>query len=278
MLSLSTRTPNRSIHVSRPRIRGVIADLAGTWVDKYCLSPECAMKKTLFKHGILVDSSIIRAGMGLSKKTHIESILAHIKKILENSRNIDLVHKLSLLSTNDTLYMDYLEIQKQVIRRFCTLIPGVLPAVRQLEKQGIKVGFTTGYPKDVTDLIMNEINTRYGVDLSKYGVSSDQVVNGNRPDPFMLYKCMDLMGIQDSKTVVKVGDSMLDILEGKNAGCVTIGVNKYSTHVNYDCKHDVKYPVLLDKKREAAADMLYDTGADYVVNTFGDIVGMVNKI
>ena len=57
-----------------------------------------------------------------------------------------------------------------------------------------------------------------------YVISSDEVESG-RPDPFMIRNIMHQAGIHDTKRVVKVGDTEVDINEGKNAGCLySIGI------------------------------------------------------
>ncbi len=55
-------------------------------------------------------------------------------------------------------------------------------------------------------------------------VASDEVANG-RPAPDMVYRAMELTGITDVKSVMKVGDTPVDIMEGNNAGCgMVVGV------------------------------------------------------
>ena len=55
-------------------------------------------------------------------------------------------------------------------------------------------------------------------------VTADDVVNG-RPHPDMIQLCMKNTGIEDSSTVLKAGDSTIDIEEGTNTGCgITVGV------------------------------------------------------
>ena len=50
-------------------------------------------------------------------------------------------------------------------------------------------------------------------------------VECGRPNPDMILLAMQLSGITDAGCVAKVGDSAIDILEGKNAGCgFTAGV------------------------------------------------------
>jgi phosphoglycolate phosphatase-like HAD superfamily hydrolase len=50
-------------------------------------------------------------------------------------------------------------------------------------------------------------------------------VEKNRPAPDMIQYAMNLFSIKDPKQVVKIGDSKIDIEEGKNANCLyNIGI------------------------------------------------------
>ena len=62
-----------------------------------------------------------------------------------------------------------------------------------------------------------------GQDIDALVTASD--VENARPEPDMIYKAMELLGITDSKAVAKVGDSQIDITEGQRANCgMTFGV------------------------------------------------------
>jgi phosphoglycolate phosphatase-like HAD superfamily hydrolase len=50
-------------------------------------------------------------------------------------------------------------------------------------------------------------------------ITSDEVEKG-RPHALMIHKAMKQFGITDSKKVVKVGDTPVDIAEGKTAKCL----------------------------------------------------------
>jgi phosphoglycolate phosphatase-like HAD superfamily hydrolase len=49
-------------------------------------------------------------------------------------------------------------------------------------------------------------------------IASDEVAAG-RPSPLMIQQLMEKLGIQNSSEVLKVGDTMVDIQEGRNAEC-----------------------------------------------------------
>lgn len=40
----------------------------------------------------------------------------------------------------------------------------------------------------------------------------------------MMFRNMEALGVTDARRAAKVGDTVSDIREGKNAGCISIGV------------------------------------------------------
>ena len=89
-----------------------------------------------------------------------------------------------------------------------------------LRDNGIKVALNTGYNKNIQDLLIDKLNMTNFIDDC---ISSDEVTYG-RPYPFMIHKLMNRNNISDINNVIKIGDSVMDIKEGKNAGCKTVGV------------------------------------------------------
>jgi phosphoglycolate phosphatase-like HAD superfamily hydrolase len=55
--------------------------------------------------------------------------------------------------------------------------------------------------------------------MADYLVASNEVPAG-RPHPYMIEQIMKSAGIKDHRKVVKVGDTEVDVMEGKNAGCL----------------------------------------------------------
>ena len=96
-------------------------------------------------------------------------------------------------------------------------LPYAEEVFKQLQGNNIKIGLDTGFTKIITDTIMERLgwNKNGLVDVV---ISSDEVPEG-RPHPFMIRAIMDQLGISDVKEVVKVGDTEVDIAEGRNVGC-----------------------------------------------------------
>ena len=47
----------------------------------------------------------------------------------------------------------------------------------------------------------------------------------------MMFRNMEALGVTDARRVAKVGDTVSDIREGKNAGCISIGVIEGSSEM-----------------------------------------------
>ncbi len=102
-------------------------------------------------------------------------------------------------------------------------LPGTEAVLQNLKARGIQIGLDTGFSKDIADVIIDRLGWKAN-GLIDYVVASDEVPEG-RPYPYMIRKMMEAAGITDPLQVIKVGDTEVDINEGKNAGCLySIGV------------------------------------------------------
>ena len=92
----------------------------------------------------------------------------------------------------------------------------------------------------------------------------------------MIFRNMEKLELKDVSRVMKVGDTVADILEGKNAGLVTVGILEGSSVMGLTQE---EYETLTPEAREAAdkkAEQTYlEAGADYVVK---DIRGILDLI
>ncbi|MES2003485.1 MAG: HAD-IA family hydrolase [Bacteroidota bacterium] len=86
-----------------------------------------------------------------------------------------------------------------------------------LQDKGIKVALNTGFTRVITDAILQRLRWDKNPPINMV-ICSDEVPEG-RPHPFMIKSIMLQLGITDAEQVVKVGDTEVDILEGRNAGC-----------------------------------------------------------
>lgn len=74
---------------------------------------------------------------------------------------------------------------------------------------------------DIQESLIDALGMRSQVD----GYISAYQVKEGRPYPYMIHQLMEKLDIEDVRRVAKIGDSVRDIEEGKNAGCgLVIGV------------------------------------------------------
>ena len=98
--------------------------------------------------------------------------------------------------------------------------PNLPDYFNMLRYNGVKIALNTGYNIDIQNLLVDKLNMINFID--DY-ISSEEVTKG-RPAPYMIHELMERNGVSDINEVVKVGDTVADIREGKNAGCDTVGV------------------------------------------------------
>jgi phosphonatase-like hydrolase len=115
---------------------------------------------------------------------------------------------------------------------------GVEELFKWLKEKNVKIALTTGFYREVTDLILRQLGWDVGLNRNNIGnsasiiqvsISSDEVENG-RPEPDMIYKAMKTFKIEDPKKVIKIGDTPSDLIAGKKAGCLlSLGITS-GTH------------------------------------------------
>ena len=100
---------------------------------------------------------------------------------------------------------------------------GIEELITILKKHHIRVALNTGYNSKIANLLLTKMGWILGNQYDTL-ITADDVRNG-RPEPDMILKAMEKLNVQDASRVLKAGDSVIDIEEGKNAGCaITIGV------------------------------------------------------
>ena len=199
-------------------LKAVIFDLSGTLVDFGSLATIVTMKKIFQSKGIKITNDIIKKDMGIKKKLHIKKILSipSIRSMWLNKyrRSITRIEFIDMC----------LRFDKELViavKKNLNLIPNVKNIIKLLKNNNIKVGVTTGYPKKITEIILNFLN-KNKITIDSY-VSEDEVKKG-RPNPDMCIKNLKKLKIYNTKNCLKVDDSISGIMEGKNAKMLTVGL------------------------------------------------------
>lgn len=187
----------------------VVFDMAGTTVDE-----NNVVYKTLH-------ASIVSAGVAVT----LEDVLLHGAGKEKLQAIKDVVKAVGALDVDaSAIYEQFVVLLTDAYANLdvapCSNAETVFAL---LKKQGIKVVLNTGYNRATATGLLQKLNWTIGEDIDLLVTASD--VSNNRPAPDMIDFAIQHFNIQDRLTVVKVGDSAIDIEEGKNAGCgKTFGV------------------------------------------------------
>ena len=199
---------------SLPKVRLVVFDMAGTTVDDSAAGSSLVVAgfvDAFGRSGITLEPAAVNRYRGKRKDLAILEILDSLGYPAGSDRE----------RTAARIYADFLAYLKERVTKMREF-PGTADVFRFLRGQGIKVGAGTGFPTELARMIAAHLGWQ-AAGLVEWVMSAEEVGAG-RPDPVMLLKMMDLAGVSDPAAVVKVGDTVMDILEGKNAGVRTVAV------------------------------------------------------
>ena len=192
------------------KIKLAVFDMAGTTIHDES-SVAKSFQFALNKHGYnFVTLEEANQKMGYSKPQAIRELLE--------------IHEPTSERITEELVMDIHASFVSEMVSFYTHDPSVRAVsdaefvFKELHQLGIKVALDTGFNREITDIILARVGWTDGL-LVDATAASDEVPQG-RPFPFMIQKIMVELGIDDPKSVIKIGDTEVDVNEGHNAGCL----------------------------------------------------------
>ena len=259
----------------RGKVRAVILDWSGTTADAYVLAPAVVFVEVFKKHGVEISMPEARGPMGLRKDLHIKSLTEEP----EIRDRWETVHgKYPDQGDVDRMFADFVPMQLDCLRTYTTLLPGVAEMTQTLQKQGVKIGSTTGFLRSMVDILEADSKKQgYTPDAS---VAGDDVIHGARPKPFMLYKNLDLLDAHPIQSVVKVDDTVSGVGEALEAGCWGVGIARYSNYMNFDSLEQAESTSAADVQRrlDHTRDVLRKSGAHYVIDEPIELLEVIDDI
>lgn len=243
-------------------VKLVILDWAGLTLDYGCYAPAVVFIEVFKRKGIEISMEQARGPMGRFKRDHIKCILEWYPDVAAKWKE-NFGRNWTDEDVDDMFENLFKPIQLEVIRNYSKLIPGTLETVEWMRERGIKIGSTTGYFKEATQINLEEaIKQGYKPDAT---FCSDDVPEG-RPSPWMVMRNMMETRVFPPEAVVKVDDTVVGVEEGLNAGTWAVGVSKTGTLVGLNEEEIKKMsPEELKAKIEAANDKFRRAGAHYVI-------------
>ena len=183
-------------------IKLVIFDIAGTIIEDHG-EVVSAFAGALDKHRIPYTDDELKEWKGSSK----EEVIRHFVErqgggaVLESAVGI--------------VYADFrIALERHYREKGVVPIVGAADTVAWLRERGIRIATTSGFYREVSELILESTGWRGMLAAS---ISSSDVPAG-RPAPYMIFRAMEGASVTSVREVVNVGDTPLDLQAGTNAG------------------------------------------------------------
>lgn len=178
----------------------VIFDLAGTTVEDRGEVPD-AFAGALAEHGIRVSPEQLNAVRGSSKRQAVLGLVPAGPGLQSRAAAV------------------YDSFRERLTRRYRS--DGVRPVVgaastfRWLRGRGVRVALNTGFDRETTSLLLDSLG--WDGRVVDAVVCGDDVSRG-RPAPYLIFRAMEAAGVSSVHGVANVGDTVLDLRAGHNAG------------------------------------------------------------
>ncbi len=255
-------------------IDGVIFDWAGTVVDFGSIAPTQIFVDAFATFDIAVTPQQAAAPMGLSKRPHIEALLAEPAIDAQWRRRFG---GAPTQADVDAIYTRFMPMQIAKVGAYSQPIPGAVETLALLRGRGVKLGSCSGYPRQVMDVLV-PLAAAAGI-VFDHVVAGDDLAAGARPGGYMALANALALALPDVRACVKVDDTAPGIEEGRNAGMWSVGValSGASAGLTLQAWREATPPQLA-AVREPATRHLLDAGAHLVIDTIADLPAALDAI
>ncbi len=259
----------------RGKIKAAVLDWSGTLADAYVIAPAVVFVEVFKNQGVEISMEEARGPMGLRKDIHIQKLTEDpvIATRWETIKGTPPTQ-----ADVDAMFRDFVPAQLACLPKYTALLPGIKEVVNGLQAAGIKIGVSTGFTRVMVDVLLKDVIAQ-GV-IPDATVAGDEVVNGARPSPHMVFKNLDLLGIDDVKSVVKCDDTVSGIGEAMNAGCWGVGLVRYSNYMNINTLEEeaTLSAANMAARMAKTRKILEQAGAHYVIDSLVELPAVIDDI
>jgi phosphonoacetaldehyde hydrolase len=254
-------------------LKAAIFDWAGTTVDHGSLAPTQVFVEAFKRFDVDITVDEARIPMGLPKWDHIRA-LGRLPRVAEAWRR---AHGSEFGDADvDAVYEVFTPMIVQVVADYAQLIPGTLETVGALRDRGLKIGSTTGYTREIMDVVA-PLAAGQGYRPDCLLCADDMAVG--RPTPLMMYRCFIDLNVWPAAACVKVDDTAPGIAEGLNAGAWTVGLAVTGNGFGLSAEAAAAIsPEAFAERRAVAARALEAAGAHFVIDGVWDLLPVVDEI
>jgi phosphonoacetaldehyde hydrolase len=255
------------------RVQAVVFDWAGTIIDFGSHAPMGTFVELFANEGVEISIVEARVPMGMPKWQHIEALGA-LPGVTE--RWLAAKGSAMTVADIDRLYDLFTPMNAASVVNHSVMIPGAIEVINSLRGVGVKTGTTTGYNRAIAD-VMLPLAEAQGFVPDSLLCAGDLPIT--RPTPLGMYRAMIDLGVWPASTVIKVDDTVPGLMEGRHAGCWTVGVLISGNAVGLTVEG---WAGLDDAERQRlrseASTTLEVATPDYLIDSVADLLGVVDHI
>ena len=257
----------------------VMLDCSGTTMDRYVDAPAIVFVEVFKKYGLEINMDEARRPMGLRKDLHIKAITEipsvrqrFTAKFGREPKQVDV----------DKMFAVFVPIQIDLLKsgNYHELLPGTAEVVQKMQKDGIRIGVTTGFTRDMLDILL--------VGGAKQGFHPDAACAGNevempRPTPYMVIKNLERLGVYNLKNAMRRTIKVDDTVSGAGEGaplCWRVAVSKWSNYVvdSWAVAKSLSADQLAERERASKEKLISESGAHYVIDDLRGLPAVIAEI
>ncbi len=255
------------------RFHAVLLDWAGTTVDYGSRAPAGVFREIFRRRGVEISEPEARGPMGLAKRDHIAAIvrLPRVAALWQ-----DRFGRQPTDNDVQSMYDEFLPLQKETLARHSEVIPGVPEAIADCRRRGMKIGSSTGFTRELMQVVAPlAAEAGYKPDTI---VCSDDVTAG-RPAPWMNFRAAEMLGVYPMSAVLVVDDTPVGIAAGLNAGATTVAITQTGNALGLSATEVANLPgAELDDRLAPIEQQFRAAGAHHLLRSLADLPGLLAEL
>jgi phosphonoacetaldehyde hydrolase len=257
----------------------VMLDCSGTTMDRYVDAPAIVFVEVFKNFGLEISMPEARAPMGLRKDLHIKAI-TQIASVRE--RFVARFGREPNQGDVDKMFDSFVPAQLELLRKgnYHELLPGVGEVVKAMQQQGLRIGVTTGFTRDMLDLLL--------AGAARQGFVPDTSCAGDevempRPTPYMVIKNLERLGVYNLENAMRRTIKVDDTVSGAGEGaplCWRVAVSKWSNYVadSWDAVRKMSPDELQARELASKEKLVRESGAHYVIDDLRDLPAVIADV
>ena len=223
--------------------------------------------------GLIIDVVQTRKPMGLPKIQHIRELLSMPEVNEQFATRYQRAWTEEDVVELNRLFEKHLFAS---LENYTDPIPGVIPTLEKLRAEGLKIGSTTGYTREMMNVVLPAAQAKgYRVDYC----ATPNLLPAGRPAPYMIFENLIKLGVDSLDAVVKVGDTIADIKEGVNAKVCSVGVVLGSNEMALTEAETKAMPAAeLEARIADVKERMFAAGASYVILSMEELPALIERM